>query len=249
MLWQKRQQSGKWQKLIPEHLLSHLVEGDEQPFSRLPALLALIAGIITVIALSGPAWRQISTPVEKSRSPLVLVVDLSRSMLAADPSPNRLTRAKQKLTDILRTRQDGLTALIAFAGGSHVVAPLTDDSATLTNLVRSLHPDIMPITGSHPEKGIEQAIELLRQGAGQPGEILMLTDEVQPGQARAINRMLTGTGDTLSILGIGTSLQVLPFPPRPEVLFATEMAPSLWPSWTEPLCRALPLKMAVFIVI
>ncbi|MCL6269776.1 VWA domain-containing protein [Sansalvadorimonas sp. 2012CJ34-2] len=203
-LWQQRQQSGKWQKIIPAHLLSHLVENDDQPFSRLPALLTLIAGLITVIALSGPAWRQISTPVEKSRSPLVLVVDLSQSMLAADPSPNRLTRAKQKLTDILRLRQDGLTGLITFAGSSHIVAPLTDDNATLVNLVRSLHPNIMPIAGSHPEKAIAQAVELLRQGAGQAGEILMLTDEITSSQAKAINGELAGTGDTLSILGIGT---------------------------------------------
>ncbi len=203
-LWTLRNKAGQWQSLIPEHLLTHLTDGEDQPFSRIPALLALVAGLLAVIALSGPAWRQISTPVEKSRAPLVLVVDLSRSMLAADPQPNRLTRARQKLTDILRLRQDGLTALIAFAGGSHVVAPLTDDSATLVNLVRSLHPNIMPTEGSRPVEAIMQASDLLRQGAGQAGTILMLTDEIPTDQISAIKRALVGTGNVLSILGIGS---------------------------------------------
>ena len=104
-LWHLAMQSGQWQKLIPSHLLEHLLEGEEQSQSRLPAVLMTFTGVIAVIALAGPAWQQLSTPVEKSRAPLVLVVDLSRSMLAADPRPNRMVRARQKLTDIVKFAQ------------------------------------------------------------------------------------------------------------------------------------------------
>ncbi len=205
-LWQSQNKSGQWQILIPAHLLEHLLEGEQQTRSRFPAIITVIAGLITVLALSGPTWRQLNTPVEKSRAPLVLVIDLSRSMLAADPAPDRLTRAKQKLTDILRSREDGLTALVAYAGGSHLVAPLTDDSPTLINLVRALHPSIMPLQGSRPEQGIKQAVALMKQGSGQPGTILLVTDGITPDQESAIDKILKGTGNTLSILGIGSAI-------------------------------------------
>ncbi|WP_281646204.1 VWA domain-containing protein [Parendozoicomonas sp. Alg238-R29] len=203
-LWKQSLQAGQWQKLIPGHLLEHLLEGEQQTRSRAPAILATLAGIIAVIALAGPTWRQLTTPVEKSRAPLVLVVDLSRSMLAADPSPNRLVRAKQKLTDIVRLRKDGLTGLVAYAGNSHVVTPLTDDSATLINMIRALDPSIMPVPGSRPEKAIAQAVELMKQGAGQAGTILLLTDGMEESQSQAITNILKQSGDKLSILGFGT---------------------------------------------
>ena len=204
-LWNLGMQSGQWQKLIPNHLLEHLLEGEEQSHSRLPAVLITIAGMIAVIALAGPAWRQLSTPVEKSRAPLVLVVDLSRSMLAADPKPNRMVRAKQKLTDIVRLRKDGLTALVAYAGDSHVVTPLTDDSGTLINMVRALNPDIMPVPGSRPEKGIEQAIALMKQGAGQAGTILLLTDGMEKDQSQKIEKLVKSSGNRHSIPGFGAA--------------------------------------------
>ncbi|CAM3636131.1 vWA domain-containing protein [Parendozoicomonas haliclonae] len=203
-LWQSHTNKGSWQTLIPAHLLEHLLEGEEQTRSRWPALVAAIAGIIAIVAMAGPAWKQIETPVEKSVAPLVIVVDLSRSMLAADPAPNRLTRAKQKLTDILRQRQDGLTAIVAYAGSSHVVSPLTDDNATLTNLVRALDPSIMPVQGSQPQQGVAKAIELLRQGSGQAGSILLITDGLTEQQSKAIESEVSDSGDTLSILGIGS---------------------------------------------
>ena len=203
-LWNLALQSGQWRKLIPDHLLKHLLEGEEQSLSRFPAGAFIVAGIIAVIALAGPAWRQISTPVEKSRTPLVLVVDLSRSMLAADPKPNRMVRAKQKLTDIVRLRKDGLTAIVAYAGDSHTVTPLTDDSSTLINMIRALSPDIMPVPGSNPEKGIARAIELMQQGASQAGTILLLTDGIEANQSKAMEKMVNDSGNRLSILGFGS---------------------------------------------
>ena len=203
-LWRLHRQKGQWQQLIPEHLLNYLLSGQARPVSRVPAALFCLTGCLIAVALSGPAWRQISTPVEKSIDPLVIVVDLSRSMLAADMPPNRLSRAKQKIRDILRLRTEGQTGLVAYAGSSHVVVPLTDDSETVMNLVHALHPDIMPQQGSQPQRAVEQAIKLLQQGAGQFGGILIMTDGIVQEQAALIHAALKQTRYTLSILGLGT---------------------------------------------
>ena len=203
-VWQRQRQSSGWQQLIPAHLLEHLLEGEQQTQQRWPAVLAAVAGTLAILALAGPTWRQIETPVEKSLSPVVLVTDLSASMLATDMAPNRLTRLKQKMTDILRQRDDGVTAIVAYAGSSHVVAPLTDDSNTLINLVQALDPSIMPLPGKQPEQGVAKAIELLNHGASTGGTIVLATDSLTVEQSRAITQQIVGSGHTLSILGVGS---------------------------------------------
>ena len=60
---------------------------------------------------------------------LVVALDLSLSMFAPDLPPSRLERAKQKIVDLLRKRDEGFTALIAYAGDAHTVAPLTCGTA------------------------------------------------------------------------------------------------------------------------
>ena len=86
-------------------------------------------------------------------------------MLAADIQPDRLTRTRHKLLDILKERKEGLTALVAYAGDAYTVAPLTDDNGTLANLVKALSPDIMPVPGSNPASGIRQGCRSTRTGS------------------------------------------------------------------------------------
>ncbi len=201
LIWQCQIRRNGWQQLIPAHLLSHLMENEQQTRSRWPAILAAICGVVAILALAGPAWQKINTPVEKSVAPVVVVTDLSNAMLATDLAPNRLTRVKQKLTDIVRQRKDGVTALVAYAGSSHVVAPLTDDSATLTNLVQAMDPSIMPLPGRAPEQAISQAIQLLNSGSSQGGTILLVTDSLTPQQSTTIYQLMASSGHNLSILG------------------------------------------------
>ncbi|MFX4229010.1 MAG: vWA domain-containing protein [Porticoccaceae bacterium] len=128
----------------------------------------LLAGWIpATLAAAGPTWQQAPVPTVRDQSAMVIMLDLSPSMLAEDLSPNRLTRAKFKLIDILRQRGDGQTALIAYAGDPHTVSPLTDDASTIEALSPALHPSIMPESGSNTEAAVELAMALLRD-AGAP---------------------------------------------------------------------------------
>src|SRR5690606_41554096 len=95
-------------------------------------------------------------PLQAKSDHLAVILDLSLSTLATDLQPNRLTRAKQKLSDLLQQRQEGQTALVVYAGDSHVVSPLTDDSETVLAMVPALDPFIMPALGSRPERAVAQ---------------------------------------------------------------------------------------------
>ena len=69
----------------------------------------------------------------------------------------RLERSRLKLIDLLKTRKDGLTGLIAFSGEAYVVTPLTEDVQTIINLLPSLGPTTLPSVGSNPEMALSEA--------------------------------------------------------------------------------------------
>ncbi|WP_105103988.1 VWA domain-containing protein [Microbulbifer pacificus] len=195
--------AGGLQKLIDPDLLPHLLMrgGEKRPwlFTLIFTLLAC-----AIIALAGPSWRKLPTPVYSNQDALVILLDLSPSMMATDLSPDRLTRARLKILDILKQRKDGLTALVAYAGEAHVVTPLTDDTGTIANLVPSLSPQIMPVPGSNIEMAVEAGLRLIRDGANGSGRLLAVTDGIDKAAIGTIKDTFRGSGVSLSILAVGS---------------------------------------------
>jgi len=179
-------------------------------FSSHTRWLILAGWILATLAAAGPTWQQVPTPTVRNQSAMVILLDLSPSMLAEDLTPDRLTRAKYKLIDILRQRSDGQTALVAYAGDPHTVSPLTDDASTIEALLPALHPSIMPQSGSNTEAAVELAMTLLRDAGVPQGQLLLITDGVEPEAQRYIQDNL-GSGHQLSILGVGT-MDAVPIP-------------------------------------
>jgi len=204
LLFRLQRSANNWQQVIAPELLPHLIEGTLAPTRRRGLIVLLLAWLICCVALAGPVWEKITVPIHKKESALVILFDLSPSMLAEDIKPSRLVRARHKLIDLLRLRDEGLSALIAYAGEAHVVAPLTDDTATLESLLPALHPSIMPLKGNNPEMAVEKALALLKDAGVQQGDILIVSDEIPTPAANAIIESLQGLPIRVSILGVGT---------------------------------------------
>ena len=204
-LWQVNHRLNAWEKAIDQTLLPWLLERRHHVARRTSLLLLLLGWLLTVIALAGPVWQQLPQPVQQREDALVIVMDLSLSMFAADHSPSRLDLAKRKLRDILALRQEGQTALVVYAGDAHTVTPLTDDVVTIAALVPSLNPNIMPLFGSNPEAALTLAIKLLDDAQTSRGRILLMTDGIQgfSEEQRLVERMAT-TDYQLLVMGIGT---------------------------------------------
>lgn len=205
LLWQQRRRSGYWQRYIQADLLEHLLEQHLGKGSRWQLTGLLSAWLIACIALAGPSWERLPQAVHKSEASIVILYDMSPSMVAQDIKPSRLQRAQFKLRDYLRQRHEGLTALIAYAGDAHVVSPLTDDTATIANLLPALHPGMMPMQGSNVELAVQRALGLFAGAGVREGEILLVTDGVAEDAMPEIRRLLSNTRFRLSILGVGTA--------------------------------------------
>lgn len=196
-----------WNRVIPTQLLTPLIRssGDHGSGSRSPTTPLVLALTVLSIALAGPSWREAPTPLQQQNDSLVIVLDLSLSMLATDVEPDRLTVAKRKIRDILSAREGSLTALVVYSADAHVVTPLTDDGATIRGMLEVLDPVIMPATGNRADIGISRGLNLLEQGAPGKGRLLLIADGVSDRYQGNIRNALTNSRYSLSTLVVGTT--------------------------------------------
>ena len=148
-LLRNKTRSRSWAAVCDPRLLPWLLAGDAGAQHRTwaPWLSALI-GTLLIVALAGPVWERLPQPVFRDQSALVIALDLSRSMDAADLKPHRVTRAVHKITDILKQRHGGQVALLVYAGDAFTVTPLSDDRDTILAQLTSLDTALMPLQGS-----------------------------------------------------------------------------------------------------
>ena len=129
---QCRLQQTSWRTICDPLLLKALLVGNPNKDPQLPFILLFTGWVITIIALAGPTWSMEKTAGFREDNARIIILDLSNSMLKDDLVPNRLTRAKHKITDLLSIPFSGETALIAYAKNAFVVTPLTEDYKNIT---------------------------------------------------------------------------------------------------------------------
>jgi len=193
---------GNWSAVCDAALLPYLLQQKAVNQSRWPITTGAIAALLAIVALAGPTWERLPSPVFRNDAALIIALDLSRSMDAADIKPSRLVMARYKIADILKQRKDGQTALLVYAGDAFTVTPLTDDTETIDSQLSALNTDIMPSQGSNTVSALEKAVELFKQSGLQKGQILLVTDGVDVDKTMAAVKSLDKY--QLSILGVGT---------------------------------------------
>jgi Ca-activated chloride channel homolog len=192
-----------WESVCDPELIPYILVGRSGAKKYTNIVLIGLASLLVVIALAGPTWERLPQPVFQKESALVIALDLSYSMYADDIKPSRLERARFKIADLLKLRQEGQTALIVYAGDAFTVTPLTDDIKTINSQLSALSPEIMPAPGSNTGIAITKSTELLKQAGISQGHILLVTDEVDAKFENSFKKAGT-SGYKISVLGIGT---------------------------------------------
>jgi Ca-activated chloride channel family protein len=171
--------------------------------SRL-GLAAALAGI----ALAGPRWGLERTTLKSTGVDMVIAVDASLSMLAADVQPNRLERAKQEIRRLRALSPGDRVGLLAFAGRSYVLSPITVDEGALDLFLDNLDPSVVGQAGSSLSATINQGVNLLsltKSGADRAlvimsdGEAFELKDDVIAAAKRAAEQNVS-----IVTVGFGT---------------------------------------------
>ncbi|EDY86355.1 TPR repeat-containing protein [gamma proteobacterium HTCC5015] len=210
---------GLWRQWVDPELQAHVLSeapSDAKSWHQgLGSSLGVAISIaLAAIALAGPSWERKPVPLFDQDRALVILLDLSRSMLSEDIRPNRLHRARLKVLDILKARPDGRTALIGYAGDAFLVSPLTRDNRTIALLTPELSPELMPVQGSRLDRAIDKAGEVLRNAkAGDRAQLLLLSDGIPDAQRERAMDRAQALGLPISVIGFGTT-EGAPIPDR-----------------------------------
>jgi Ca-activated chloride channel family protein len=190
------------------HLLPYLIGRSEvTPGKRWKRFIRWIGiWVLLVLAIAGPRWDYRDEQLFKPGSNLLVLFDISRSMNVADVRPDRLSRARQELEDLLDQNRGVRIGLIAFASIGHVVSPITEDMNSIRRVLSALDPGLVRLQGSRLYFALERAEQLLAgQPEGSSNTLLVITDGdfAEEGLVKRLNH-LASNGVRVHILGIGT---------------------------------------------
>ena len=194
----------RWRQTIAPHLLDALVVEQRTGWRLRPANLTALLIALGALALAGPTWQRDRPPFVEEKAPLAIAIDLSPTMDAIDLSPTRLERAKLKVKALLALRPGARTAIYAYAGSTHLVLPLTEDSQLVQTFVDALQTRIMPVAGRDTARAL-RTIDAALAKEDTPGTIVFFTDGVEPGAAAAFKAQVNSGRSQPVVLGFGTA--------------------------------------------
>lgn len=189
-------------------VVSRLVPPVSAALGRWRALMLALGAGLAGIAAAGPRWGLEQNVVRGEGIDVVLALDASLSMMADDVRPNRLTQLRQEVRRLLDMSGSDRVGLIAFAGRSYILTPLTIDQGALDLYLDNLDPSIVGQAGSALSRAIRQGTALLlsTQSAADRALIVMSDGEFFEPESDIVEaaRLAADRGIHLVLVGFGT---------------------------------------------
>jgi len=176
--------------------------------------ILLVVTLITLfLALLQPQWGKKEQQVIQETRDLVVVLDVSRSMLAGDLKPNRLEFAKLKIRHLLSKLKIERVGLVLFSGTSFLQCPLTIDHENFLMFLQHVDTEVISSGTTAIDKALLQAVQVYAQSKGRKNKlVLLITDgEDFSRNLSAVKQQAKKQNVTLFALGIG-SIDGAPIP-------------------------------------
>jgi Ca-activated chloride channel family protein len=167
--------------------------------------LWFVALVFLTIALARPQWGSQVEYIERRGVEIMVVLDISESMLAEDFKPNRLARAKLEINELLERLEGNEVGLVLFSGAAFVQFPLTSDFATARMFLDAAQPELISRAGTALAEAIEIAITGFNEDRATQKVIVLLTDgENHEGDALAAAQQAAEQGIIAYTIGFGS---------------------------------------------
>jgi Ca-activated chloride channel family protein len=174
-------------------------------------LLVASVGFLAV-ALARPQFGTRVETVQRRGQDVMVAVDLSRSMLAKDITPNRLDRARLAILRLIKNLDGDRIGLVAFAGDAFIQSPLTTDYTAAAMFLDAIEPEMMPVQGTDLGEALRMSLNALDQGAREDRIVVLVTDgEDHEGGIDTQLQRAVSTGVRIHTVGIG-SAEGVPIP-------------------------------------
>ena len=196
----------KVKKRIGEPNLVKLLIGNFSPglfnLKFILVTLAFGAGVIAVMNLRKPAADETSS---RKGIDVMIALDVSKSMLAADLPPNRLERAKQLITKLIDAMPNDRVGLVLFAGRAYLQMPLTTDHGAAMLYVSSAAPEAVPFQGTVITEALRQTSNAFNTTERRFKTVVLISDgEDHDVQAINTSKELAAQGMMINTVGIGS---------------------------------------------
>ena len=158
--WGQRRLAAKRARLAEAHLLPGLgITAQVLQSRRRQLVLGAVGLLCWIVALANPQWGTRTRLTAVRTTELIVALDVSQSMLAADLAPSRLRRAQLFLDELLESLSGERVGLVLFAGEAYLQTPITNDYGAVLEFARAANPDRFGAPGTN----FAAALRLTRQ--------------------------------------------------------------------------------------
>ena len=203
--WASAYRRRQLQKFVSAKLMPDIA-GSVSPAARnLKYVLLILTFIFGIIALARPQWGFEWQEVRRQGIDVMVIVDVSKSMLTQDVRPNRLERTKLAVLDLLKKLKGDRIGLVAFAGDAFLMCPLTNDYAGFALSLDDLTIDSVPRGGTNIDRAMQVAMKSFDEIDSQYKAIIIITDgDNHEGDPVEQARRAKKNGIRVYTIGIGT---------------------------------------------
>ncbi len=201
LYWRKE----KIKKLGDERLIQNQLMGRIPGRTTLKFVLYSLALTCIIIGWANLQKAGKTAKVQRRGIDVIVALDVSKSMLATDIQPDRLTRAKQLVARMMDKLQNDRVALIVFAGRAYLQVPLTVDYSAMKMMLQNVTPDMVPTQGTVIGEAVEMAMNSFSQKERKYKSLIIISDgEDHDENAVAKIKEAGETGVVVYTVGVGS---------------------------------------------
>ena len=166
----------KMKKLGDERLVNSQLLGFIPGRATLKFILLLLAFSAVVIGWANLQKGTGTETTQRKGLDVMIALDVSKSMLAKDIQPDRLTRAKQLISAMLDKMKNDRVGLVVFAGKAYLQVPLTIDYSAVKMLLQNINPDMVPTQGTVISEAVDMATQSFSQKERKYKSLIVISD-------------------------------------------------------------------------
>jgi Ca-activated chloride channel homolog len=193
-------------KIGDPSLVSQLIKSFSARNFTLKFILVCVSVFLLVLGLANLRARGSAENISRQGVDVMIVLDVSKSMLAQDVKPSRLDKAKQLLYRLVDRLQNDRVGLILFAGRAYMQMPLTTDHSAAKLYISEASPDAVPTQGTVFAEALTMANNSFNRNEHKYKAVVLISDgEDHDPEASKIAKQMADDGVMVNTVGIGSA--------------------------------------------
>ncbi len=164
-LWLMARRKERFRRFAEETVWSRIAPDLDWALPRRKLFVWCFSVLFLFLTAARPQWGETEETLKTTGLDVMIVADVSNSMLAEDVVPSRMKKAQHFMRRLLERMQGDRVGLVAFAGNALLLSPLTTDLDYVAETVDALAPDSVTAQGTDIGAGLETALNALERGA------------------------------------------------------------------------------------